>query len=105
MMTVPSSTDSQIRRKMDKRAIQYLLTQKADAGFPSSNKSFELIGMIMWEPDGAKTDGANSSFYCVVSGYKLDDSLPWEWRHTLGHCEEQLLHSESLAECFCSYLS
>lgn len=76
MMTVPSSTDCQIRRKMDKRAIQYLLTQKADAGVTSSNKSFELIGMIMWEPDGAKTDGANSSFYCVVSGYKLDDSLP-----------------------------
>lgn len=74
-MTVPSPTDSQKRRKMDKGAIQYLLTQKAYAGFASSNKSSELMRMIMWKPDGAKTDGAKSFIYCVVSGYKLNDSL------------------------------
>lgn len=65
-----------VRRRMNKGAIQYLLTQKADAGFTSSNKSFELIRVNMWKPAGAKTDGTKSSFYCVVSGYKLDDSLP-----------------------------
>lgn len=68
---------------MDKGAIQYLLTQKADAGLTSANKSLELIGMIMRKPDGAETDGANSSFHHVVSGYKCDDSQSCERGHAL----------------------
>lgn len=72
--TDDSPAGPQKRRKMDKGTIQSLLTQKADAGFTSANKSLESIRMIMWKPDGAETDGANSSFYCAVSGRKLGES-------------------------------
>lgn len=66
---------------MDKGTIQCLLTPKAAAGFTSANKSLQLIWVIVQKPDGAETDGANSSCHCVVSGYKLDHRQSCERGH------------------------
>lgn len=61
-----------------KGSIQYLLTQKADAGLASANKSLKLIRTIVRKPDGAAADGANASFDRAASGSKLDDSQSGE---------------------------
>lgn len=78
-----SPTDPQKWRKMDKGTIQYLPTQKADAGLASANKSLKLSRVTMRMADGAETDGTNSSFPSVVSGYKWGERRSREWGNAL----------------------